>query len=364
MKRTIIKSIGLAMLPAFVLMNSGCMAPRNLEANSAKNIIFLIGDGMGLHQMQAAWTVNGGKLAIEQATHVGLQKTQPAKRYITDSAASGTAMACGSKTYNGMIGMDTARNELVSILKVAENKGKATGLVSTSSVTHATPASFIANDTSRNNYEAIAADFLDTDVDVVIGGGLDHFTVRADGRDLTAELREKGYTVATSIEEFVDHKEGKFYALTAPVHNPRATEGRDDMLPFATDKALELLSQSEEGFFLMIEGSQIDWGGHANDQDYVVTETLDFDRAVKEVLDFAKEDGNTLVVITADHETGGMMILDGDLEAGTVKTVFTTGGHTGSMIPVYTYGPGAEKFTGIFDNTEFKEKFIAAYGWE
>jgi len=361
MKRIVIRTTILVLTAGSMLFAGSCNFSAQTEPR-AKNIIFLIGDGMGLHQMYAAQTVNGGPLNIERATHVGLQKTNSADKYITDSAASGTAMACGKKTKNGMIGMDSTKHELVSILKEAEQNGMATGLVSTSAITHATPASFIANEVSRNDYEAIAADFLKTDIDLFIGGGLDHFKNRKDGRDLTVELEENGYTVATNIDEFVSHKHGKLAALTAPVHNPPAAEGRDDMLPFATKKALSLLSQDEDGFFVMIEGSQIDWGGHANNKEYMLSETLDFDAAVKVAMDFAEKDGETLVVITGDHETGGLMILDGDFEAKTVETVFNTGGHTGILIPVYAYGPGAEKFTGIYENTGFKAKFEEVLG--
>jgi alkaline phosphatase len=332
------------------------------EKPAAKNIIFLIGDGMGLQQMHAAYVVNGGSLAIERASHVGLQKTHAANKYITDSAASGTALACGKKTNSGMIGMDSAKNHLESILKIAERNGMATGLVSSSSITHATPASFIANQVSRNDYEAIAADFLKTDIDLFIGGGLEHFTQRADGRDLTEELRQMGYTVTTTLQDAMDHPSGKLAAFTAPVHNPNILKGREDMLPRSTEKALELLSQNDNGFFIMIEGSQIDWGGHANDQDYVITETLDFDATVKVAMDFAEKNGETLVVVTADHETGGMVVLKGNYETRTVETTFTTGGHTGIMIPVYAYGPGAELFTGIYDNTDFKDKFLNVLG--
>jgi alkaline phosphatase len=356
-KRLSIRFLALSTLSVLMACNSPVQ-----EDPKAKNIIFLIGDGMGLHQVFAAYTVNHGSLAIEGVSHVGLQKTQSANKYITDSAASGTAMACGQKTNNGVIGQDTSMNEVESIIKYLEMRDLSTGLVSTSAITHATPASFIANEDSRNSYEAIADDFLKTDIDLVIGGGLDHFSKREDGRDLTIELKENGYTIATNLEELDAHTSGKIYALTAPVHNPRVSDGRDDMLPIATRKALELLGQDEDGFFVMIEGSQIDWGGHANDQEYVVTETMDFDASIKIALDFAKENGETLVVVTGDHETGGMIILNGDLENGTLETVFTSSGHTGIFIPVYAYGPGAELFTGIYENTSFKEKFIQALG--
>lgn len=344
-----------------ILFINSCTSAEN-EKPVAKNIIFMIGDGMGLHQVFAAHTVNGGDLAIEGVTSVGFQRNQAANKYITDSAASGTALACGEKTNNGAIGVDTANHDLESILKFAEKHDMATGLVATSAITHATPAAFIANEPSRNSYEAIAADFLKTDIDVFIGGGLDHFNKRADGRDLLSELHENGYTVTTELDGMKQHTSGKLAAFTAPMHNPSILNGRGDMLPVSTRKAISLLNQNKNGFFVMIEASQIDWGGHANDQEYVVTETLDFDAAVKIALDFAKEDGETLVVITADHETGGMIILNGDMKNGTVETVFTTGGHTGIMIPVFAYGPGSELFTGIYENTGFKSKFIKALG--
>jgi alkaline phosphatase len=360
--RKINRSLHVMMILPVIAFSVAACSNAGDKQPTAKNIIFLIGDGMGLHQVYAAYTINGGSLEMMRATHVGLQTNFSANRYITDSAASGTALACGKKTKNGMIGMDTARNELESILKVAERNGMATGLVSTSAITHATPASFIANEKSRNNYEAIAADFLNTDIDVFIGGGLDHFSKREDGRDLTRELEEKGYTVLTDLNQVGAHTSGKLAALTAPVHNPNMLEGREDMLPFVTGKALELLNADADGFFVMIEGSQIDWGGHANDEAYMLQETLDFDKAVKVALDFAEQDGETLVVVTADHETGGMMILNGNFEEKKVETMFTTGGHTWIMLPVFAYGPGAELFTGVYDNTDFKAKFMQALG--
>ncbi|MEX2371299.1 MAG: alkaline phosphatase [Bacteroidales bacterium] len=361
MKKLFLRLTGSLFIAGYLVIFGAC-ASQSSDQPVAKNIIFLIGDGMGLPQMYAARTVNGGPLALEEVTHVGLHTTHSANRYITDSGAAGTALACGAKTNNGAIGVDTSLNDLVSILKYAEAQGMATGLVSSSAITHATPAAFIANEASRNDYEAIAADFLKTDIDLFIGGGLNHFTKREDGMDLTKDLMANGYTIATSVEEFLAHTSGKLAALTAPEHNPRMLDGRGDMLPAATKKAIELLSQQENGFFVMIEGSMIDWGGHANDQEYVLTETIDFNETIKVALDFAKKDGETLVVITGDHETGGMVVIKGDPVNKTVETAFTTGGHTGTLIPVYSYGPGAELFTGIFDNTDFKQKFIDALG--
>lgn len=360
--KIISKFVLITLVAAALFTNESCSSQKQEETQQAKNIILLIGDGMGLQQMHAAWNINGGTLPIKRVTHVGLQTTHSANKYITDSAASGTAIACGEKTNNGTIGLDTAQRELESILKVAERKGMATGLVSTSAITHATPASFIANEVSRNDYEAIAADFLATDIDVFIGGGLDHFNKRKDGRDLTKDLEANGYTVLSGPEAFTSHTSGKLAAFTAPGHNPRYLDDRGEMLPLATAKALELLDEDEDGFFIMIEGSQIDWGGHANDEEYVLTETMDFFNAVEVALEFAEKDGETLVVVTADHETGGLIVLNGDPESKTIETAFNTGGHTGIMIPVYATGPGAELFTGIYDNTDFKGKFMSALG--
>lgn len=156
----------------------------------------------------------------------------------------------------------------------------------------------------------------------------------------------------------------KLAGLTAHLHNPFRLKGRGDMLPEASGKAIEILKRNKKGFFLMIEGSQIDWAGHGNYADTLIDETLDFDRAVGMVLDFAKKDGHTLVVITADHETGGVTIVDGDRQTHRVKLNFSTKDHTAVMVPVYAYGPGSEKFSGIYDNTEIFHKILSCYKFD
>ena len=334
------------------------------KQESPQNIIFLIGDGMGVAHMYAAMTRNHGKLNLEKITHVGLQKTYSADNYITDSAASGTAMASGKKTGNGIIGLDTNGVVLKTILEIAEDNGLATGLISTSSITHATPASFIAHVQSRNMYEEIASDFLKTDIDVFIGGGQDHFVKRKDSLNLVDELMSKGYQVFFDMDQISEVSNGKLAGFTAEVHNPSCLEGRGDMLLLATKTALSILEKDSDGFFLMIEASQIDWGGHANDTEYIISETLDFDKAIGEALDFAEENENTLVVITADHETGGMSLIGGDFKSGEVKANYGTTGHSGILVPVYAFGPGAEEFSGIYENTEIFEKFLKLYGFK
>jgi alkaline phosphatase len=330
--------------------------PQTWNGHKPKNIILLIGDGMGVAQIFAGITANGGHLYLENFKQVGFSKTQSADKYITDSAAGGTALSTGVRTFNGAIAVDVNLNPLKTILEEAEEKGLSTGLVSTSAITHATPASFIAHQGARGSYEAIAADFLKTSIDVFIGGGYKHFAVRQDGRDLITELKEKGYQVLRDINEIDKVKSGKLAGLTAPEHNGRVAE-RGDMLPRSAKTAINILKNNKKGFFLMVEGSMIDWGAHANNTGYVVEEVLDFDKTVGEALEFASKDKETLVIVTADHETGGLCNMDGDFNTGKVTAKFISTDHTAVMVPVFAYGPGSEYFTGILNNTDI-HKFM------
>ena len=324
---------------------------QKFKGKKPKNIILLIGDGMGVSHVFAGLTANKGHLFLENFKHVGFSKTQSADNYITDSAAGGTALSSGHKTNNGSIGVDAQNKPVKTILEEAEEKGLATGLVSTSSITHATPASFISHQSGRSMYEEIAADFLKTDIDVFIGGGIDHFSKRKDGRNLMVELKAKGYRVETDMKEIGKVESGKLAGLTAPVHMGRTNE-RGDILPIATKTAIDILDNNKKGFFLMVEGSQIDWGGHASNTIYVVEDMLDFDRVIGQTLDFAEKNRETLIIVTSDHETGGMALTGGSIENGVVKAAFPTTDHTSVMVPVFAYGPGAEEFIGIMENTD------------
>lgn len=326
-----------------------------------KNIILFIGDGMGVDHVFAGITANSGQLNMQNMTYIGFSKTQSADNYVTDSAAGGTALACGKRTTNGTIGLDANGNKITSILEYAERNEKVTGLVATSAITHATPAAFIAHQPERMMYEQIAADFLKTDIDVFIGGGGDFFTKRVDGRNLITELNEKGYRIAYNLEEVQPVTSGKLAILTAPGHNPGFRK-RGDMLTKATTKALDILSNAQsKGFFLMVESSQIDWGAHQNNAGYVIGELLDMDKALGEAMKFAIKDRRTLIIVTSDHETGGMSVEDGDITKGYVKTGFTTGHHTSVMVPVFAFGAGAEEFCGIYNNTAIFEKMYKLF---
>ncbi len=328
---------------------------QEFKSEKPKNIIFMIGDGMGVTQVFSGITAHHGHLFLENCKHIGFSKTQSADKYITDSAAGGTALSTGVKTYNGAISVDLNKKQIKTILESSEENGLATGLVSTSAITHATPASFIAHQPQRSMYEEIAADFLKTDIDVFIGGGRDHFNMRKDSVNLVEKLKENGYRYEEDMSAVKRVKKGKLAALVADVHTGRLSE-RGDMLPVATKTAINILSKNDKGFFLMVEGSQIDWGGHANSTIYIVEEMLDFDKAIGKALEFAAKDGETLVIVTADHETGGMAITGGIMNDGVVKAGFPTKGHTSVMVPVFAYGPGAEEFIGIMENTDIHDK--------
>jgi alkaline phosphatase len=322
---------------------------------SPKNVIFMIGDGMGIAQIYSGMVANGNKLALEQCNYSGFSKTYSSNRFTTDSGAGGTALACGVKTKNGMIGMTPDSVAAQSILELSSQNKLSTGIVVACAVTHATPASYIAHQVNRDMYDAIATDYLKTDIDVFIGGGRKYFEERADARNLTDELKAKNYQVVYSIEDVKSTKSGKLAGLLYDDQNPKMPE-RGTMLADATNAAIQILHNNKKGFFLMVEGSQIDWAAHDNNSTQVVKEVLDFDQAIGSAIDFAKSDGNTLVIITADHETGGMTILDGKFGSDEMKSVFTSKNHSGVPVPVFAFGPGAENFTGFMENVSFKAK--------
>lgn len=329
--------------------------PNHATSKAPKNIILMIGDGMGLAQIYSGMTANKGHLFLENFKNIGFSKTASANNYTTDSAAGATALSTGMKTYNGAIGVDPQKHPITHNMEKAIKKGLKTGLVATSSITHATPAGFIAHVDSRKSFEDIALDFLTIDIDLFIGGGRKYFESRKDGKLLIEQLKTKGYHIAYNREEIQNSTSEKLVGLTAQEHNPPMPE-RGDLLEIATETAIKLLSKPQKGFFLMIEGSQIDFSAHKNDTPGVVQEMLDFDRAIGKALAFASKNKETLVLVTADHETGGMTLLNGNYATGQVEAKYTTGGHTGIAVPVFAYGPGAAAFCGFMENTDIAKK--------
>lgn len=324
---------------------------------SPKNIIFIIGDGMGFAQVQATILASDQPLNFGRFPVTGICHTKSYDNVITDSGAGGTALATGKKTNNGMIGMTPDSIELKSMIDIFSSLGKSTGVVTTCALTHATPASFLAHNLTRNDKEDIAADISTSPVDVLIGGGMADFTDRKDGRNLVEEMKTNGWEVLTCLME-AEGKSPKLLVFTSDEHPVAANKGREDEMQHSVSVAIDALKSDTDGFFLMIEGSQIDWAGHDNDSAYLIAEMLDFDRTLGTVLDFAEQDGNTLVVVTADHETGGLTLPENQNNSSKTILSFSTKDHTASMVPVFAFGPAAMHFTGMYDNTQIFSKIM------
>jgi alkaline phosphatase len=352
-----------------LLLLGACQPTKSLKTSAGnaapKNIILLIGDGMGLTQVSTSFYFSDQPSNFARFKHIGLHQNTPTDATITDSASGATAFSTGVKTYNAAIGVDKDTIPKETILEKAAKQGKSTGLVATCTITHATPASFFAHVANRNSHEEIAADFMKSTVDFTVGGGLKFFHQRSDRQDFLPQLAEKGFQVDTSA--LGQHYEAAkpYIALLAADAMPKMQDGRGDFLPKATEMAIQHLDQNDKGFFLMVEGSQIDWGGHANDGQYIIEEMKDFDKTIGLALDFAEKDGNTLVVVTADHETGGLALSSletfGRSDYNQLNPTFSTGGHTAALIPVFAYGPGAERFMGIYQNNDIFAKMMEGF---
>ncbi|RMA57132.1 alkaline phosphatase [Ulvibacter antarcticus] len=328
-----------------------------LPLTKPKNIILLIGDGMGLSEVSASLFYNENKSNFERFTTIGLSKTSSSNELVTDSASGATALSAGVKTYNGAIGVSKDTIAVETILENVAERGLATGLIATSSIVHATPASFYAHVKRRSLYNDIALALPNSKVDFIAGGGLKFFNMRPDGKNLLQEFENNGFEVNTT-ELPSEISEKKQAIILAENSMPKMTEGRGDFLPNATALGLKKLSKNPNGFFIMIEGSQIDWGGHDNDAEYLIAELIDFDKAIGVALDFAKNDGETLVIVTADHETGGFTLAADGMDYNKIVPTFSTGGHSATMVPVFAIGPGAALFGGVYENTEIYHKMM------
>ncbi|OYU95810.1 MAG: alkaline phosphatase [Bacteroidetes bacterium B1(2017)] len=339
--------IGLGILPKF---GSAKKKPKK-----PTKVVLLIGDGMGLAQISSVMVGYTGQNAFERFEVIGLSKTSSADNYVTDSGAGATVFSIGKKTYNGAIGVDSAGKEHRNLFELVKDKGWGTGVVVTSSITHATPAAFYAHVASRKSEDEIAEFLVRKSCDIAIGGGKKFFTDRKDKRNLFSELNELGYKIAADTNLlFIDSK--KLIYTLADNGMKKMQEGRGDYLKKATQMAQSNLNKYYENYFLMVEGSQIDWGGHENDFTYMQQELLDFNSVLNQVLDEAKKDGNTLVIVTADHETGGLSMLENKSNTDTFTVNYASKGHSGIMVPVFAYGPGAEDFSGIYENTAIFDK--------
>lgn len=326
------------------------------KGKKVKNVILMIGDGMSLMHVYTAWTANRGKLWLENAQATGLSKTWAVKKLVTDSGSGGTSLATGVKTVYHAVGVDPEGKPLTSLVDVAKELGKDAGMAVTCRLWDATPCDFCCHNIDRDKEEELVGDYPTSGVDFVFGGGAQKFTNRKDGRDIFKELQKKGYHVSRTLDDFFAYdKNSRIFAVPYDKDTPLPDE-RGDLLARASMKGISLMNQNKNGFFMMIEGSQLDDYGHFNQLDLLMKETLDFDKTIGEVMKWAAKDGETLVVVTADHETGGLTLVNGNKDEGRVECCFSTKDHSGAMVPVYAFGPGAENFTGIFENTDVFKK--------
>ena len=307
------------------------------EVATPQHIIYMIGDGMGVEQIAAAAVANGGSLNMLQLPQAAFVKSNSANAVVTDSPAGGTALACGQKTNNGLIGIDTEGKPLRSLLQEAAEQGFVTGLIVTKSITDATPATFYAHVKSRKETAAIMADLMKTPIDIIVGGGRGNFT----------EAQRAALAHRTTLLEWLGEKDADPAAKRGPV------------LEQSTARALDKLTQAAatgKRSFVMIEGSQIDVAGHDMDAAYLVDEMLDFDRTVGVVLRWMEKNPNTLLVITADHATGGLALVGGNMAKGEVRLSYALNYHNGLLVPLMAHGPYAGLFHGCMDNTEVANK--------
>lgn len=326
------------------------------EAQEVKNIIFLIGDGMGLASASMMQLENNYEPTIfDHADNIALQKTYSLDNRVTDSAASGTALASGFKTNNTMLGQLPDGTNTESLMELAADKGKATGVVVTTYLQHATPGAFYAHVPSRHEYATISEQLLASDIDIAIGGGMAFFKERYNNRKkATKAITESGFTLVESLD--ADMSGERILALMAD----KEIENRTGYLAKATTAAIEHLDNNDNGFVLMVEGSLIDGMGHGNDAKGQQGEMRDFMEAIEVAVAYARKHTDTLVVVTADHETGGLAIISGNadfnLSEQGVEYKWATGGHSGVMVPIYLYGTGAELINGVMENADLGKR--------
>lgn len=327
------------------------------EADGAKvpveNVILMIGDGNGLAQISSTMSTNDNQLSLTQLKNIGLVKTQAADDFTTDSAAGATAYATGEKTNNRAIGVGPDGEPLENLPDILVEYGFSSGIITTDQLTGATPASFYAHHAERDDSDEIAAYLPKSKLDLFIGGGGDIFGSQMDN------LSKAGFTLTDKLEATGADRIGYFAAKGSL---PRKLEGRGDYLLRSTSFALEFFGQKKKPFFLMVEAANIDSGGHANSTSTIVSEMLDFDEVIGKVIQYVDANPTTLLIITADHETGGVAIPQGDIATSTVELGFHSDDHTGIMVPVFAYGAHSDDFRGVYENSSIFHKIMKLVG--
>ena len=372
MKKTILLTLALAVampLGAQTIVNGSIKSvPRQgsyqptFKSDGANkkplNIILMIGDGTGLAQIASGYFANNNQLTVMNLKHLGLVTTRSATDFTTDSAASGTAYACGIKTFNYAIGVDLAKNPAPNIPEIVAKKGIVSGVVSTDALDGATPAAFFAHQPNRGMANEIWADLPESELIFFAAGDKERFESRPDS---TQKAVKEVFTVVDNLNDPAYAKVARLGYLPTKVEAGNIVDGRTDFLPKSARYAMDFLkdhSNRKKGFFLMVEGARIDKACHANQFESMVKEMLDFDKAIAEAIKFADEDGNTLVIISADHETGGLAVAEGNPTRGEASGNYVYTWHSAIPVPLFAYGPHAQDFMGVQGNEEVSQKII------
>lgn len=320
-----------------------------------RNIILIIGDGTGLAQWYTGYTANKGQLNVFNCRYTGLSKTSSHDSYITDSAPGSTAFASGEKTNNRFVGVDHTGKALTLLPVLLAARNKQTGIITSGDITDATPADFYAHRSARDSAGGILEDLAAAPVQLLLGAGNSELPA------YTALLQQRGYHITHSLDSLPASGTQR-HIVADSIAGLSMQKGRGPWLSNAFDKATRLLQQNKAGFLLVLEGAQVDYGGHANNIGYIAEEVKDLDKVIGKAMAFADANPETLVIVTADHETGGLSLLDGDIAKGYVSGHFSTNDHTAIPVPVFAYGPRAQLFTGVYENTAVFAKILEALG--
>lgn len=401
-RRDTLKVLGSLPLMAFgaTRVNASEHQITKTGAQNPKNIVLISADGMGVCQWQAGMVAAKGKMNLSRMQSAGLLTTNPLDVFCGDAPSHSTALATGVNSHKGAVSVDMDNKPLKTITELVKEKGLAMGIVSANSLVEGSIVPFVGHAQNRMAVEALTAGYVDTNIDVFIGAGSDYFTKsiqggfgpgpgagggqggsgaaaggqrpaggqggpgaggavqmgeRTDKRNLINELKAKGYQVCNSIDEIKQVKSGKLAGFTGAQSNPNIQEGRGDMFPASVETALNVLKNGSKGFFLMVGDMYVDRASHNGRLELLCDETKDLDRAIGKALDFAERDGETLVLVVGSPEASGMSIVGGNMAEGTVEAKWSMPGmanHSGTQVPMFAYGPGAEQFMGVMENTE------------
>jgi len=383
-----------------------------------KNIVLISADGMGVCQWQAGMIAAKGKLNLSRMQAAGLVTTNPADVFCGDAPSHSTSLATGINSHKGAVSVDMDNKPVKTITEMVKEKGLAAGIVSANTLVEGSIVPFIGHAQNRMATEQFTASYVDSDIDVFIGAGSDYFTKsikmggaggfgpgagggqggqrpgggqgaqgtaasaqggqrpggaggqggfgpgamqmgeRSDKRNLINELKAKGYQVCNSIDEIKHVKSGKLAGFTSEQSNPNIQQNRGDMFPASVETALNVLHSNGKGFFLMVGDMYVDRASHNGKIELLCDETIDLDKAIGKAIDFAEHDGQTLVLVVGSPEASGMSMVGGNIAEGTVEANWSMPGmarHSGTQVPMFAYGPGAEDFSGVKYNTEVFE---------